>query len=136
MSGFEDERMAIEARMQANFTATSIMYENQEFDPPDDTAWVALTLLTGEGEQVSLGPGGLQRYAGVIQCDIYVPEKSGTKTARQHADTIAAIFLNKQFSAGSSGTIFTRTPWVQTRGVENGWFHLVLSVTYHRDKTA
>lgn len=136
MSGFEGERQAIEARLQANFSTTPIKYENQEFDPPDSTPWVALTILPGEGQQVSLGPGGLQRYAGVIQCDIYVPEKSGTKTARQHADSISAIFLNKSFSAGSSGTIITRTPWVNTRGVENGWFHLVLSVTYHRDKIA
>jgi len=139
---FEDERRAIEGRFAANFTALAIKWENQPFDIVNDTAYVALTILTGAGHQASLGgASALQRYAGVIQIDIYVPEDTGTKVAKQHADTIESIFRQVQFSAGSSGTIFTRTPSIKTLGTmagsqraESGWHRTVVSVDYHRDK--
>ena len=131
---FADERRAIEARFASNFSALTVKYENQRFTPPKTEPWVALTILPGQGRQASIGSAPLNRYPGVIQVDIHVPENSGTQTARTHADTIEAIFRNVQFSAGSSGTISTRTPFITTRGITDGWYTLTVSVNYQRDK--
>jgi hypothetical protein len=134
---FEDERRAIENRFSANYSSTGIKYENVPFDQPAAASWVALTLLTGEGIQASIGTGSgsrLRRFSGIIQIDVYTVEDGGTKTARDLADSISTIFDNVQFSAGSSGTITTRVPFFTTLGVENGWHHSVVSVAYHRSK--
>lgn len=134
---FEDERRAIEQRFETNFVAAAIKYENVPFDQPEATSWVALTILSGAGNAASIGTGSgsrLNRFAGIVQIDIFTVEETGTKTARQLADTIAAIFDNVQFSVGSSGTITTRVPSFYPRGVENGWYHSVVSVAYHRSK--
>ena len=76
----------------------------------------------------------MKRFAGIIQIDIYTKENEGTKTAKDLADTVAAIFDSVQFSNGSSGTITTRVPSFQTLGVLDGWLHSVVSVAYHRSK--
>ena len=133
---FADERRAIEARFAAAFTVLPVAYENQKFAPPANAAWVALTILPGEGRQVTIGGAGArQRYAGVIQVDVYVPEETGTATARGHADTIETVYRQVQFSAGASGTITTATPFIVSRGIEDGWYRLVVSIAYRRDKT-
>lgn len=133
---FEDERVAIEGRFAANYSNTVIKYENIPFTEPVDTAWVTLTILSGGGNVDSIGTGDsrLERFSGVIQIDIYVPEDGGTKTARDIADLVHAIFDNVQFSSGSSGTITTRVPSYSTLGIEGGWHHSVVSVAYHRSK--
>lgn len=135
MGAFQDERAAIEGRMQANFSALPVRYANVDFKQPKDAPWVAFDILTGRGEQVSLNSRPLNRYAGVIQATIHVPEETGTAVARGHADSIEAVFRNRQFSAGASGSIVTRTPYVTDLGLLDGWYRLAVSVNYRRDKT-
>ncbi len=137
---FADERRAIENRFSSNFTATKVKYENVPFDQPDNASYVGLVILSGNGESTTIGVGGSgrrnRRYAGIIQVDIFSPEDGGTNAARVLADTIDAIFENVSFSAGGSGTITTRVPFFTTLGIENGWYHSVVSVAYQRDKTS
>jgi hypothetical protein len=132
---FELERQAIEERFNTNHTSTPIQYENVKFEQPDEASWVALTLLPGNANQVSVGTTRhVKRFSGIIQVDIFTVEDTGTKIARDLADSISAIFDSVQFSLGSSGLITTRVPEYTTLGVENGWYHAVVSVAYHRDK--
>ena len=68
---FADERRAIESRFADNFTALPIKYQNASFNPPANAAWVALTIIPGEGRQASIGGSPLYRYVGVIQVDMH-----------------------------------------------------------------
>ncbi len=134
MGAFDDERRAFEARLAANFTALPIRYENVPFNQPT-TGWVAITVIPAGGDRISVGTTVKRhRYLGNLQIDIFVPEDSGTSTARGHADTIEAIFRDQQFSAGVSGTITCRTPTYVTGGVENGYYRAILTTPYQRDK--
>ena len=134
---FEDERHAIEERFKSNYSSTEVKYENVPFTQPDEESWVALTILSGGGQNNSIGTGmssRLERFSGIIQIDIHTPEDGGTKPARNLADTIAAIFDNVQFNQGNSGTITTRVPSFSTLGITKGWHHSVVSVPYQRTK--
>ncbi len=131
---FDGERQAFEARLAANFSATSIQYENAPFNPPSNAAYISAKILAGEGIIASLGPSPLHRFPGVFHIDLYAPEDQGTKVLRDHADTIESAFRNVQFSAGGSGTITTGTPTYIGIGIEDGWYHAVLSIPYSRDK--
>ena len=133
---FNDERAAIEGRFASGYSNTPIQFEDIPFAQPS-TAWVALTILSGAGINTSIGgTRQVQRFAGIIQIDVYIPEDTGTKPARDIADLVDPIFNNAQFSFGSSGTITTFVPSYQTLGVENGWYHAVVSVAYQRTKIA
>lgn len=132
---FADERRAIETRFSANYTSTPVRYENLSFVQPDNASWVSLMILSGEGGQASLGgSSAIHRYGGVIQVDVFTPENSGTQAGRALADTVEAIFRQVQFSLGNSGVIHTQTPWVTNLGVEDGWYRLVVTCPFFRDR--
>jgi hypothetical protein len=135
---FDDERRAIEARFSANYSSTQIKFDNLEFSPPANASWVALSILNGDPITASIGTTGnssrLTRFSGIVQIDIYTPEGSGTKSSRDLADVISAIFNQVQFSAGLSGTIQCRVPSYTELGIDDGWFHAVMSVAYERTK--
>ena len=135
MSGFAAERQAIEARLSANFTAIPIRYENVPFQETQ-AAYCALFIRRGEGNQITLGNSPqLQRWAGVIIAQVFVPEDGGTQTALGHADTIAAVFNRQEFSAGQSGLIRCRVARVETVGTRSGWHQLNVVIPYIRDKS-
>lgn len=130
---FAAERAAIESRLAANWTTTSIKFENTRFEQPRETAWIACYILNGDGNQISLGDNPLHRYAGVIMVQIFVPESSGTQTARGYADTIAAIYRRQQISNGSSGTITCRTPSISQGIPKDGWYQINVMCPFQRD---
>lgn len=134
---FQNERSAIEARFADNWTGTSadrVKYENLPFNQPKSGAWVALTIRDGMAQQASISSRPLNRYPGIIVVDIFVAENTGTDEARRLADLAADIFRNVQFSAGSSGTITTRVPYVTAVPPRNGWFQLSVTANFYRDK--
>ena len=138
MSGFADERRVIEQRLIAGWTTTPIKFENTKFVQPTNTPWIALRILNGEGFRADLGgsTGARYRFPGVIVVQLFVPDESGIATARQYADTIATLFRSAQFSAGASGTITCRTPYVTTVGNMDGWHQLNLTIPFQRDIVA
>lgn len=139
---FVDERKAIESELNNNWTTTPIQWENVPFSVPLSNGvqqpYIALFLLTGEGEQIDLGTVPLYRWAGVIAIQIFVPEHntSGPGLASQYAETLKAIFLRKQLSTGSSGRILTRVPSMDNQGVVSGWYQINLNTEYVRDHTS
>lgn len=133
MSGFASAAKAIEVRLAANWTTTTIKYEAVPFTETR-SAYVALFIRDGEGSQISLGTTALRRWPGVIIIQVFVPQDTGSRTARGYCDTLAAIFDRVQFSVDASGTITCGTPSVQIIGTREGWFQMNVSVPYHRDK--
>ncbi len=134
MGAFNDERQAIEAKLAAGFSALTIMFENTPIAQPV-AGWVAITIIQAGAARISVGTTVKRhRYVGNIQIDIFLPERTGSKVARDHADTIEAVFRDQQFSAGNSGTITCRTPSIVPGGIENGFYRLILNIPYQRDK--
>jgi len=131
---FADERGAFENRFADNYSSTPVKFENVPFEQPA-TSWVQFDILPGRGAQVTLGGSqAIHRYGGVIQITINTVEKAGTNAARILADVIEPIFRQVQFSSGNSGTIHTQTPYLTSLGVAGGWYRLVVSVPYFRDR--
>lgn len=130
---FKDEVKAIESRLLANWATTPIRFEGVPFTEPS-SAYVALTVLTGEGVQISLGDVALRRWPGVIVIQIFVPELSGTRQAKTYADSLGAIFDRAQFSSDNSGVISCRTPSVETIGMLEGWWQVNVLIPYRRSR--
>ena len=134
MSGFEQERQAIEERLASNYTALPIRFENAPFRETS-TAYCALFIRRGEGRQVTLGDGAQHhRWTGLIIVQVFYPEDTGTAAALQQATTIGDIFRRQEFSVSGSGLIRCRVPSIETVGVRNGWFQVNITTPYLRDK--
>jgi hypothetical protein len=130
---FSDERIAIEKRLNDRWTTTPIAFENVPFSAPNDGSYVALDLLTGDGQQQDIASNARHRFVGVIQVRVVVPAHQGSSTARGYADTIAGYFRGATFSHGSSGDIVCRTPSINQLGITDGQYTLAIRIPYYRD---
>lgn len=136
---FSAERKAIEvyfteAWKNSIHSAVPIAYENVAFPPNGDKPWIALYVIPGEGNQMSIGTTPLQRWTGIITIQVFVRAGTGTQAAREIADTVAGILNLVEFSTDESGTLRTRTPQLRTVGVNDGWYQLNVVIPYQRDK--
>lgn len=132
---FADERQAIEARLSTNWTSTPIKYDNVSFSAPSDNKYISVVIANGASSQQELGASPMHRHIGLITIQIFVPVEAGTNVPRDYADSLATVFRNAQFSAGSSGTILCRSPSIVRVGVTNGLYQLNVAVPYQRDVT-
>lgn len=130
---FEDTRKAIEGRLGDNWSTTPIKFENVPFKETKDP-YVALFILDGEGQQISLGTPAVRRWPSVIKIQIFVPQDTGTKLARTYADSLGTIFDRAQFSSGNSGTITCRIPSITHVGITNGWDQVNVTIPLKRDR--
>jgi len=137
MAHWDDARIAIEKRLQDNWTATTIRFWSSSvpFAIPA-TAYIALQIEEFDAKQITLGDSPqTHRYYGVITIQVLVPERSGPKAAAGYCDTLDDLFRRAQFSQNNSGMITCRTPQARVVGVNQGWYQVNLSIDYQRDKT-
>lgn len=133
MSGFNACRQAIEERLSTLWTTTPIRYQNAPFQETANP-YVALFILDGDGEQISLGTPALRRWAGVIMLQVFVPEDTGHAQARSYADSLGALFDRAQFSVNGSGTIRCRMPSMTPSETHEGWYQVTVAIPFIRDK--
>ena len=124
---YAQERADVEARLNTNWTTTSIAWDNVAFIPTPGTAWIRCTILSGDADPLSFGQDTDIEYSGLIDIGIFVPKDTGNATARGYADTLAAIFDMTEF-----GTVVCGPASVQNLGEDNGWYHLSISVSFAR----
>ncbi len=128
------ERASIEGRLNTNWTTTSIAYDNVDFDPPDNTAWVRLSILNGASGYRALE--AKKRHTGVIVLQIFGPKNQGSNTLRGYADTLAGVFEDAIFDDVVCRAASV-TPVAQAKEDSNRteWYQLNVTIPYWRDET-
>ena len=125
---FSTARRDIENRLSDNWATTPIAWENVPFVPPNDEAWISLSIFEDDVRRITIGNPGTHRVMGIITISINIPESTGTKLARDHADSLAPIFRDKQFNG-----ITCREAKLGNGGTKDGWYTMVLSVPFYWD---
>lgn len=98
MVGFKEAAAAIVSRFDANWSTTEKVYDADDYKPAAGTNWVALQVNFQDALQTSLnGNNPKHRLIGVIEIYICTPSNQGIGQGLEYADSIAAIFRNKQF---------------------------------------
>lgn len=92
---FEKSRLSLESLIADNWTTTPIAYDNVS-KKGDPDAYIEVMISEGDSSQISLGTGGAHRRVGILVIKIFVPKDTGTKLARQYADTLAALVKSVQ----------------------------------------
>ena len=125
--GYEQERIDIESRLSANWTTTDIAWDNVAYIPTPGTAWIRCTILPGSAEGLAFGKDTEVEYLGLIDIGIFTPKDTGSNTARQYADTLAALFHMEDF-----GTVECDEASIQNLGINEDWYHIALTVPFQR----
>ena len=130
--GYEAERQAIESRFTTQWaSATNIAYDNVDYTPTPDQAFVTLRILPDGSVQASLGDSPLFRHPGIIIVGVFVSQGQGTKIARDFADTAMAIFRSAPVFSG----ILCRAPYMEVIGEKEGWYQIDVIVPFQRDES-
>ena len=99
--------------------------------------WVRLTRDEGITRQISLQNKPIDRSTGVIMCQCFQREKTGTAIVEQMSDVIINMFRNFKINGASSGLIRSAPAHVPTArivGIDpKGWFQINVVVDYIRD---
>lgn len=99
-----------------------------EYNPPDDESWVRVSTLSGAQTQVSMGKLRRFRRVGLVVVQIFVPAGSGDGTARELADSVAAIYQGRTVN----GVIFRGTGLTRV-GIDGAWVQYNASTPYQAD---
>ena len=124
--------LAIQQRVEANWTATEVEWQNTEFDPKLGTPFVKVTLLFGDENIAGFAgtdSGNMYRKVGVVFFSIFVPPDSGTRLAYTHADNLIALFRGQEVSG-----IRFRGVEVNEVGEGDGWFQVNVSIAFEADE--
>lgn len=137
--GFAATSQTIRERFSAQWSALqpTVPYsvDNQGKDddvfPSRDAAWVRLTLLDGEAEQVEMGGTRRWRRTGVIEIQIFIPAGDGDGQSAELCDTVRDIFEGRTIS----GVIFRATSRRRVgRGRDSAWVQWNASTTFQADE--
>lgn len=131
-----DTRIAIEKTMQDNWAEAGVpvFYDNVKIETPNGPFLRHKIMDTSAvRSEINGGTTHFNRYTGVVQIDVVVPENTGTHRARQLADIASAIYRGKSISYGDSGQITFRIPSTQSAGVMSGYYRLVVRCPFDRD---
>lgn len=130
MGAFQDIRKDIEQRLSANWTSTDIAWDNVDYTPTPETAFIRLLVEEVDSRQVTSQSTPCHRIIGLIHVMIMVSVGTGTDTARGYADGIATIFRNANFS-----DIQCRSPRIERVGDIGEWFQYSVLVPFYADKS-
>lgn len=119
-------RQYIESRLNDNFSALTILWDNTGNEPTPGTAFVDCKILFAEELRVTLGDSYQARLPGFININIFVPKDSATNTALGHAETITGIFRGKHFSG-----IRCQQPTITRLGQDGEWFQYNVSIPFN-----
>jgi hypothetical protein len=108
-----------------------VFFDNAGDDvtPPQNSAWVRLTVLPGASQQVAMGNTRRWRSAGVVAVQIYVPAASGTGLAQELGDDVTSIFEGVNLS----GLIFRATS-LNRVGVQGAWLQYNANTPFQADE--
>lgn len=131
--GFAAVEKDIVSRFQSNWGTTTRWTTDGDvgFDPPNNAAWVRVSVRDGDSEQVSLGNTPRFRHYGTIIIQVFVRRDSGSRLAKTHADTISAYYRNSTFG---TPTIYCRAPYITNVGEREGWYQVNVNIPYQWDE--
>jgi hypothetical protein len=134
--GYETERSVIETYLhdhwQSLYPDMPIGYDGHDFTVPQDKTSIRVSISTGGAEQISLGPTGsnLIRHVGLIMVQIFGVGSNRSKSVRQVADDVSALFMNKDLSS----SIRTRVPYIVGSMLEPPFMVMTVGIPYERDE--
>ena len=135
--GFAATESTIRSRFDTQWTllrpTVQAVFDNAGDDSdgrvPENQAWVRLTTLPGESQQVEMGNCRRWRRVGSIVVQIFVPAASGTGLALELGDTVRDIFEGLTVS----GVIFRATS-LNRVGLDGAWLQYNATTNFQADE--
>ena len=116
---YADIRETIEPHVASEWgSATEIAWPNAPFTPPEDEAWIQISILPGAATAATLGPNGNNHVPGLVHVNVFVPKDNGSAQAWELVDAVRDLFNrrtvgNIRFRAPDPTPAITEGNWMQ-----------------------
>ena len=133
--GFADTESTIRSRFNTQWASLRptipVFFDNagDDVQPPQNSAWVRLTVLPGASQQVEMGRLRRWRRAGIIAVQIFVPAASGTGLAQELGDTVRDIFEGLTVSS-----VIFRATSLNRVGLDGAWLQYNANTPFQADE--
>jgi len=133
--GFAATESTIRSRFNTQWSSLRptipVFFDNagDDVQPPQNSAWVRLTVLPGASQQVEMGRLRRWRRAGVIAVQIFVPAASGTGLAQELGDTVRDIFEGLTISS-----VIFRATSLNRVGLDGAWLQYNANTPFQADE--
>lgn len=129
---------AIRDFLEANYTATALVFDNERYDPSAADHWAMIEIAGTYFGRESIGADDpmLDRFEeeGVLIISMMAPADVGTKTARDHLETLAELFRGRRLLSDLLEFEDARVGFGERVGAENGadgnWYRLNMTVDW------
>lgn len=114
---YEATRAVISKYITDNLTGITLVPENHPFEPSTAQVWARFGVHPSDQFAPEIG-GKWERVIGNIWFQVFLPENSGSKEADEVADTIKAVFFQKNIVTAGKPTVTTQSVILRYIGQE------------------
>jgi len=130
-----DVYAAVRAYLAANWVATPLVYDNEEYDPPADQHWCMVEMVGTMYGRTSFGTDDAfsDRWEeqGMLIFTVMAPAGAGTGTARTHLKNLADLFRGAALMNGNmvfeDAAIGLGERALDANGAMGNWFRLPMT---------
>jgi hypothetical protein len=113
--------------------ATSLYtFDNEQFDEPESSPWIRLTIRNSVGSQETLGVIGNRKYN--RQAEIKVQVFTLANTGTQKSDEITTAVQNI-FEGNTFDRVYIDNSSINEIGVDGKWFMALVDISFFYDET-
>lgn len=123
---FEDVTHSSESTL-STWGEIPIGYDNVPELMPDDSAWCRTYVVDGDSFNIAIGDACVRR-TGLVVVQVFTPTQIGSTQARQYADSISSLFINKR-----DNDIQYYVPYVTRVGYVDKIYQLNVSIPFQQD---
>ena len=125
-----DLQSALNARLDTLDDGLEVAWENINFLPVSGTPYLRAWLLPAEPSIATLGNSPWQERRGVFQVDCFYPTGQGPGPAKLKAAALVALFKAGTRLTYNTLEVTCEKAWPGPAMVEDGWYHVPVSVMY------
>jgi len=113
--------------------ATEIAWPDLKFTIPDSENWVRFDCTENDGEQVSMGSPGSNRFRhyGIVTIQVFAPQDQGSVDARQLATDALGVFMG---AVTTNGVYFYDVQGRQIGNDGNGFYQINVVASFYYDE--
>lgn len=113
--------------------ATPIAWPDLKFSIPDRQNWVRFDCAENDGQQVSMGSPGSNRFRhyGIVTIQVFQPQDQGSKEARQLATDALGVFMG---AVTANGVQFYDVQGRQIGNDGNGFYQINVLASFYYDE--
>ena len=117
---YADIRSIIEPHVASEWgSLTDVSWPNAPFTPPEDAAWIQVTILPGTARAATLGTGGNNHVPGLVHVNVFVPKDAGSADAWDLVDSVRDLFNRRTI-----GNIRFKVPYPTPALTDEEWMQI------------